>query len=36
MDADDALTPDAKKRGLILACQSRPTSKRCSIKFVEY
>ena len=36
MDADDALTPEAKKRGLILACQSRPTSKRCSIKFVEY
>lgn len=36
MDADDALTPEAKKRGLILACQSRPLTGRCAIKFVEY
>jgi 3-ketosteroid 9alpha-monooxygenase subunit B len=36
MDADDALTPEAKKRGLILACQSRPKTKRCSFRFVEY
>jgi 3-ketosteroid 9alpha-monooxygenase subunit B len=36
MDADDALTPEAKRRGLILACQSRPRTGRCSIRFVEY
>lgn len=36
MAADDALTPDAKKKGLILACQARPTTKRCKIRFVEY
>lgn len=36
MDADDALTPEAKKRGLILACQARPTSASCKLRFVEY
>ena len=36
MAADDALTPEAKKKGLILACQARPTTKACRIRFVEY
>ena len=34
MDADDALSKEEKKRGMILACQARPTSGKCSIKFV--
>lgn len=36
MAADDALTPDAKRKGLILACQARPTTRACRIRFVEY
>jgi len=36
MAEDEALTPDEKKRGYILACQSRPTTKRCKIKFLDY
>lgn len=36
MAADDALTPEAKKKGLILACQARPTTRACRIRFVEY
>lgn len=33
MDADDALSNEEKKRGLVLACQSRPTTPRCAIRF---
>ncbi len=36
MAADDALTPEAKKKGLILACQARPTTRACRIRFTEY
>jgi 3-ketosteroid 9alpha-monooxygenase subunit B len=37
MDADDALTSQAKKEGLILTCQARPSCpKKLSFKFVEY
>ena len=35
MDADDALTADEKKKGLILTCQSRPQTRRCSIVYVD-
>jgi 3-ketosteroid 9alpha-monooxygenase subunit B len=35
MDADDALTSAEKKRGLILACQSRPLTKKCAFKFLD-
>jgi 3-ketosteroid 9alpha-monooxygenase subunit B len=35
MDADDALTPDEKRRGMILACQSRPVTKRCGFRFID-
>jgi len=35
MEADDALTSAEKKRGLVLACQSRPTTKKCAIQFVD-
>ena len=36
MDAEDALTEAAKKKGLVLACQARPTTQVCSIRFVDY
>jgi 3-ketosteroid 9alpha-monooxygenase subunit B len=35
MDADDALTPDEKRRGMILACQSRPLTRRCAFRFAD-
>ena len=35
MDADDALTNEEKKRGLILTCQSRPTTSRCAIEYLD-
>jgi 3-ketosteroid 9alpha-monooxygenase subunit B len=35
MDADDALTPEEKRRGMILACQSRPVTRRCAFRFVD-
>ncbi len=35
MDADDALSAEEKRRGLILACQSRPLTRRCSIEFLD-
>jgi 3-ketosteroid 9alpha-monooxygenase subunit B len=31
----DALTEAEKKRGMVLACQSRPLTKRCSFRFVD-
>jgi 3-ketosteroid 9alpha-monooxygenase subunit B len=35
MDADDALSPAEKKKGMILACQSRPLTSRCVFRFVD-
>jgi len=35
MAADDALTAQEKRRGMILACQSRPVTARCSFRFVD-
>jgi 3-ketosteroid 9alpha-monooxygenase subunit B len=35
MAADDALSIEEKKRGMILACQSRPLTKRCAFRFVD-
>jgi 3-ketosteroid 9alpha-monooxygenase subunit B len=35
MAADDALSNEEKKRGMILACQSRPVTKRCAFRFVD-
>jgi 3-ketosteroid 9alpha-monooxygenase subunit B len=35
MDADDALTDGEKRRGMILTCQSRPVTRRCSFRFVD-
>jgi 3-ketosteroid 9alpha-monooxygenase subunit B len=35
MDADDALSTEEKRRGMILACQSRPTTGRCVFRFVD-
>jgi 3-ketosteroid 9alpha-monooxygenase subunit B len=37
MTADDALNADEKRRGMILACQSRPRpgTERCAFRFVE-
>jgi 3-ketosteroid 9alpha-monooxygenase subunit B len=35
MTADDALTAEEKKRGMILACQSRPVTARCAFRFVD-
>jgi 3-ketosteroid 9alpha-monooxygenase subunit B len=35
MAADDALTDAEKKKGMILACQSRPLTRRCSFRFVD-
>jgi 3-ketosteroid 9alpha-monooxygenase subunit B len=34
MAADDALSAEEKRRGMILACQSRPLTKRCAFRFV--
>ncbi|MGH7298275.1 MAG: 2Fe-2S iron-sulfur cluster-binding protein [Polyangiaceae bacterium] len=35
MAADDALTTEEKKKGMILACQSRPTTARCGFRFLD-
>lgn len=35
MDADDALTAEEKRRGVVLACQARPVAGRCSFRFVD-
>ena len=35
MAADDALSIEEKRRGMILACQSRPTTTRCSFRFAD-
>jgi len=35
MAADDALSEAEKRRGMILACQSRPVTARCSFRFVD-
>lgn len=35
MDADDALTAEEKRAGMILACQARPVTRRCSFRFVD-
>ena len=34
MAADDALSAAEKKQGMILACQSRPVTRRCKFQFV--
>lgn len=34
MAADDALSAEEKRKGMILACQSRPLTKRCAFRFV--
>ena len=33
MAADDALSAEEKRRGMILACQSRPVTRRCKFRF---
>jgi 3-ketosteroid 9alpha-monooxygenase subunit B len=35
MSEDEALTADEKKKGYVLTCQARPTSRSCSIKFLD-
>jgi 3-ketosteroid 9alpha-monooxygenase subunit B len=35
MAADDALSSEEKKKGMILACQSKPTTTRCAFRFVD-
>lgn len=35
MAVDDALSADEKRRGMILPCQSRPVTMRCSFRFVD-
>jgi 3-ketosteroid 9alpha-monooxygenase subunit B len=35
MTADDALSAEEKRRGMILACQSRPITARCAFRFVD-
>jgi 3-ketosteroid 9alpha-monooxygenase subunit B len=35
MAADDALTDGEKKKGMILACQSRPLTTRCAFRFCD-
>jgi 3-ketosteroid 9alpha-monooxygenase subunit B len=35
MAADDALSKDEKKRGLILTCQSTPKTKRCAFEYLD-
>jgi hypothetical protein len=33
MAADDALTAEEKRRGLVLTCQARPRSGRCAVEY---
>jgi 3-ketosteroid 9alpha-monooxygenase subunit B len=35
MAADDALSEAERRRGMILACQSRPVTERCAFRFVD-
>jgi hypothetical protein len=35
MTTCDALTEAEQKKGMILACQSRPLTTRCSFRFVD-
>jgi 3-ketosteroid 9alpha-monooxygenase subunit B len=35
MAADDALSAEEKRRGMILACQSRPVTRRCAFRFAD-
>ena len=35
MAADDALSSEEKKKGMILACQSRPVTRRCAFRFAD-
>ncbi len=35
MAADDALSTEEKKKGMILACQAKPTTRECAFRFVE-
>ncbi len=35
MAADDALTADEKRRGLVLTCQARPRSRRCAVEYLD-
>jgi 3-ketosteroid 9alpha-monooxygenase subunit B len=35
MDSDEALSAGEKGRGMILACQSRPVTKKCAFRFVQ-
>jgi 3-ketosteroid 9alpha-monooxygenase subunit B len=35
MEADDALTEDEKKRGMVLTCQARPRTSVCSVEYPE-
>ncbi len=36
MQEDDALTAEEKKKGYVLACQARPTSRKCTIRFLDF
>lgn len=36
MQEDDALTAEEKKKGYVLACQARPTSRTCTIRFLDF
>jgi 3-ketosteroid 9alpha-monooxygenase subunit B len=35
MSADDALSAEEKRKGMILACQARPTTRECAFRFIE-
>ena len=35
MAADDALTAEEKRRGLVLTCQARPCSSRCAVEYLD-
>lgn len=36
MQEDDALTAEEKKKGYVLACQAKPTSRTCTIRFLDF
>ena len=35
MDADDALTPGEKARGLVLTCQAKPRTPECAVEYLD-
>jgi hypothetical protein len=35
MEADDALTDDEKKKGLLLPCQARPLTRVCRVRYID-